>query len=328
MNPMNDLVQAPARLPKPRRDYKDTLFRLLFQDRDRLLSLYNAVNGTSYDSPEELTVVTLENAVYMNMKNDVAFLVDFQLNLYEHQSTWNPNMPLRNLFYAAKEYQALTRDQSLYAPQRVKIPTPNFVVFYNGDKEIGDSCVLKISDSFEHPTEDPGLELKVKVLKIAPGKNKELLDTCQTLKEYMLFVERVRLHAKTMAVQEAVHRAVTECIREGILSDFLSRNRAEVIAVSIFEYDEERELALMRKAIASEARKEGIAEGHAEGHAAGRTEGRREGILEGREDEIKSLIRTKLQKGKSISQIADELERDEETIERVIRGMECEVRQG
>lgn len=92
MNPINDLVQAPARLPKPRRDYKDTLFRLLFQDRDRLLSLYNAVNGTSYDFPEELTVVTLENAVYMNMKNDVAFLVNFQLNLYEHQSTWNPNM--------------------------------------------------------------------------------------------------------------------------------------------------------------------------------------------------------------------------------------------
>ena len=301
MNPMNDHAQDPARLPKPRRDYKDTLFRLLFRDRNRLLSLYNAVNGTSYSSPEDLTVVTLENAVYMNMKNDVAFLVDFQLNLYEHQSTWNPNMPLRNLFYVAKEYQTLTRDESLYAPQLVKIPTPNFVVFYNGDKEIGDSCVLKISDSFEQPTEDPGLELKVKVLKIAPGKNKELLDTCQTLREYMLFVERVRLHAKTMTVGAAVHRAVTECIREGILSDFLSQNRAEVIAVSIFEYDEERELALMRKAIASEARKEGN--------------------NEGREDEIKSLIRTKLRKGKSIPQIADELERDETTIKALIRGM-------
>ena len=179
MKPMNDHAQAPAQFPMARRDYKDTLFRLLFQDRDRLLSLYNAVKGTSYASSEELTVVTLENAVYMNMKNDVAFLVDFQLNLYEHQSTWNPNMPLRNLFYAAKEYQTLTRDQSLYAPQLVKI------------------------------------------LKIAPGKNKELMDTCQTLKEYMLFVERVRLHAKTMAVQAAVHRAVTECIREGILKEFL-----------------------------------------------------------------------------------------------------------
>lgn len=301
MNPMNDHAQDPARLPKPRRDYKDTLFR----DRNRLLSLYNAVNGTSYNSPEDLTVVTLENAVYMNMKNDVAFLVDFHLNLYEHQSTWNPNMPLRNLFHVAKEYQTLTRDESLYAPQLVKIPTPNFVVFYNGDREIGDSCVLKISDSFEHPTEDPGLELKVKILKIAPGKNSELLDTCQTLKEYMLFVERVRLHAKTMTVGATVHRAVTECIREGILSDFLSQNRAEVIAVSIFEYDEERELALMRKAIASEARKEGN--------------------NEGREDEIKRLIRTKLRKGKSIPQIADELERDETTIKALIQGMGDEV---
>lgn len=305
MNPMNDHAQDPARLPKPRRDYKDTLFRLLFRDRNRLLSLYNAVNGTSYNSPEDLTVVTLENAVYMNMKNDVAFLVDFHLNLYEHQSTWNPNMPLRNLFHVAKEYQTLTRDESLYAPQLVKIPTPNFVVFYNGDREIGDSCVLKISDSFEHPTEDPGLELKVKILKIAPGKNSELLDTCQTLKEYMLFVERVRLHAKTMTVGATVHRAVTECIREGILSDFLSQNRAEVIAVSIFEYDEERELALMRKAIASEARKEGN--------------------NEGREDEIKRLIRTKLRKGKSIPQIADELERDETTIKALIQGMGDEV---
>ena len=140
-------------------------------------------------------------------------------------------------------------------------------------------------------------------------KNKELLDTCQTLKEYMLLVERVRPHAKTMAVQAAVHRAVTECICEGILSDFLSKNQSEVISVSIFEYDEERELALMRKAIASETREEGIAEGRNAGHK------------EEREDEIKSLIRTKLQKGKSISQIAGELERNEETIARVIRGM-------
>ena len=138
MKPMNDYTRAPAQLPKPRRSYKDTLFRLLFRDRDRLLSLYNVLNRTSYASPEALTVVTLENDVYMNMKNDVAFLVDFQLNLYEHQSTWNPNMPLLNLFYVAKKYQALTRDESLYAPQLLKIPTPNFVVFYNGDKEIGD----------------------------------------------------------------------------------------------------------------------------------------------------------------------------------------------
>lgn len=84
---------GPAK-PAARRDYKDSVFRMLFRDRTNLLSLYNAVNQTSYTDPEELAVITLENAVYMNMKNDVAFLMDFRLNLYEHQSTWNPNMPL------------------------------------------------------------------------------------------------------------------------------------------------------------------------------------------------------------------------------------------
>ena len=301
MNSMNDLVQAPARLPKPRRDYKDTLFRLLFQDRDRLLSLYNAVNGTSYDSPEELTVVTLENAVYMNMKNDVAFLVDFQLNLYEHQSTWNPNMPLRDLIYVAKEYQVLTKDQTLYSSSLIRLPTPRFVVFYNGSGMTEESCILRLSDAYQSPESEPELELKVRVLKIAPEANRELLEACQSLKEYMLFVEQVRKYAAFLELNEAVDRAVNECIRDGILSDFLSKHKAEVIAVSIFEYDEERELALMRKAIASEARKEGN--------------------NEGREDEIKSLIRTKLRKGKSIPQIADELERDETTIKALIQGM-------
>ena len=226
MKPMNDHAQAPVRIPKPRRDYKDTLFRLLFRDRDRLLSLYNAVNGTSYDSPEELTVVPLENAVYMNMKNDMAFFGGLPAESLRTPVHLESQHAAPQPVLCSKGVPDPYRDQSLYAPQLVKIPTPNFVVFYNGDKEIGDSCVLKISDSFEHPTEDPGLELKVKVLKIAPGKNKELMDTCRALKEYMLFVERVRLHAKTMAVQAAVHRAVTECIKEGSFRIFsLKTNR-------------------------------------------------------------------------------------------------------
>ena len=172
MKPMNDHVQAPVRIPKPRRDYKDTLFRLLFQDRDRLLSLYNAVNGTSYDSPEELTVVTLENAVYMNMKNDQAFLLDFHLNLYEHQSTWNPNMPLRDLFYVAKEYEQLIRKETLYSSRLVKLPVPRFLVFCNGRMpDQAEKIVLKLSDSFEKRTGEPELELKVTVLNINAGCN-------------------------------------------------------------------------------------------------------------------------------------------------------------
>ena len=120
---------APVR---PRRDYKDTLFRMLFNDREALLSLYNAVGNTDYRDPSLLQIVTLENAVYMNVKNDLAFLLGFELNLYEHQSTWNPNMPLRDLFYAAREYEMLIRDQSLYSSRLIKRPVPRFIVFYNG----------------------------------------------------------------------------------------------------------------------------------------------------------------------------------------------------
>ena len=123
---------------KVRRDHKDTLFRMIFSTRENLLSLYNAVNHSHYTDAKELEIVTLENAVYMNMKNDQAFLLDMQLNLYEHQSTWNPNMPLRFLIYVTKEYQMLIRNQTLYASTLVELPTPHFVVFYNGE-EIGKS---------------------------------------------------------------------------------------------------------------------------------------------------------------------------------------------
>ena len=173
-------------LMRVRRNHKDTLFRMLFSTRENLLSLYNAVNHSHYTDPKELEIVTLKNAVYMNMKNDQAFLLDMQLNLYEHQSTWNPNMPLRFLFYVAKEYQMLVRNQTLYASALVELPTPHFVVFYNGEKEREAEGLLKLSHSFMQKTEHPELELLVKVLNINLDKNLEILETCRLLKEYML----------------------------------------------------------------------------------------------------------------------------------------------
>ena len=100
---------------KANRNYKDTVFRMIFSDRKNLLSLYNAVNGTSYKNPEELEIVTLENAIYMGMKNELAFIIATNLFLYEHQSTYNPNMPLRDLFYISNEYQKLVVQKSLYS---------------------------------------------------------------------------------------------------------------------------------------------------------------------------------------------------------------------
>lgn len=223
------------------------MFRMLFHDRSNLLDLYNAVNDTHYTNADEFEIVTLENAVYMNMKNDLAFLVDFHLNLYEHQSTFNPNMPLRNLFYVSEEYQRFVKNRTIYSTYRIQLPTPRFLVFYNGTDLKEERKILKLSDSYFNHYLEPELELKVTMLNINAGHNHKLLEQCIVLKEYMQYVEKVRTYTVMMGLQEAVERAVTECISEGILSEFLTRNRAEAISVSIFEYNEEREKALMRQ---------------------------------------------------------------------------------
>lgn len=251
---------------KVRRDHKDTLFRMIFSTRENLLSLYNAVNRSHYTDAEELEIVTLENAVYMNMKNDQAFLLDMQLNLYEHQSTWNPNMPLRFLIYVAKEYQMLVRNQSLYASKLVELPTPHFVVFYNGDEERDVESVLKLSRSFKQKTDEPELELIAKVLNINLDKKQEVLEACRLLKEYMLLVDKIRRYTSEYKdINRAAEQAVTECIEENILADFLRKNRTEAIEVCIFEYDEKREKELLRKAEFAEGEKAGREAGLKEG---------------------------------------------------------------
>ena len=132
------------------RKYKDTVFRMLFSDRKNLLSLYNAVNGSAYEDEAALEIVTLENAIYMGMKNDLAFIVDTGLFLYEHQSTYNPNMPLRDLLYISSEYQKLVDHRSLYPSILQKIPAPNFIVFYNGTRKKEDRWENLLSEAFEH----------------------------------------------------------------------------------------------------------------------------------------------------------------------------------
>lgn len=211
------------------RNYKDTIFRMLFSDRENLLSLYNAINGTSYDNPEELEIVTLENAIYMGMKNDLAFIIDTNLFLYEHQSTYTPNMPLRDLFYISAEYQKLVNQKSLYSSALQKIPAPNFIVFYNGMDKKEDRWENCLSEAYENLFGEPKLELKVVTLNINEGRNHELLEQCQTLREYAAYVALVRKYAKSMELEAAVEKAVDKCIHDGILEEFLQRNRAEVI---------------------------------------------------------------------------------------------------
>ena len=237
-----------VKTPTANRNYKDTVFRMLFSDRKNLLSLYNAVNQSDYKNPEELEIVTLENAIYMGMKNDLAFIMDTNLYLYEHQSTYNPNMPLRDLFYICSEYQKLVNKKSLYSSTLQKIPAPNFIEFYNGSTAVPDCAELRLSSAFEHLSDEPKLELIVTVLNVNEGHNAELMQHCNTLNEYAQYVARVRLYAADMSLDQAVERAVDECIREGILAEFLTCNRNEVISMSIFEYDKELEEKKLRKA--------------------------------------------------------------------------------
>ncbi len=264
-------------LPMPNREYKDTIFRWIFSIIENLLSLYNAVTGKNYQNPEDLDIVTLENAIYMGMKNDLAFVLEMGLYLYEHQSTYNPNIPLRDLFYIASEYQDLVDEKSRYIPPEFKrFRTLNFLVFYNGtDRNVPDRTELRLSDAFENPMQDPALELKVTMLNINAGHNEELMNNCHVLWEYAEYVARVRKYAAELPLNEAVELAITECIREGILAEFLQHNRAEVYKVSIFEYDKEKEEKKLRKAERECGREEGLQEGLKEGLQQGRLEERK-----------------------------------------------------
>ena len=205
-------------------NYKDSMFRMLYLDKRELLSLYNAVNGTDYADEDSLEINTLQNAIYMKMKNDVSFLFNFQVNLYEHQSTVNPNMPLRDLFYVSKEYEKMVVTKTLYSRTKVSIPTPHFIVFYNGMEQQPEREILKLSDLYQLHEEEPMLELQVEMLNINDGNNEELKECCQTLKEYMQYVNCVRyyIYEKKLTLNDAVENAVTECIRNGILSEFLN----------------------------------------------------------------------------------------------------------
>ena len=315
-----------VKLPEANRKYKDTIFRWLFSDRENLLSLYNAVTGRNYTDANALDIVTLESAVYLGMKNDVAFLVDMQLYLCEHQSTYNPNIPLRNLFYIASEYQVLVKDRSLYSSVLIKLPAPKFLVFYNGTEQVADREELRLSTAYENQQGEPDLELKVTLLNINEGHNKELMEQCRILKEYSQYVARVRKYAAQMELNEAVERAVTECIREGILAEFLSRNRAEVMRVSIFEYDQELEEKKYREAEYEHGRQDGYDVGMQEGRAAGvregietgRTAGIREGMETGREegraDALRSVVKNLVKQNLPIQQIAEAAGVNEETV--------------
>ena len=260
------------------RQYKDRLWRMIFNNKEDLLQLYNAINHTDYQNPDDLKVNTLEDVLYLSMKNDVSFLVSGTMNLYEHQSTFNPNMPLRGVFYFSRLYEGYVADNNLmiYHEKRVRLPKPKYIVFYNGTKNQPDSMELRLSDCFENTdNEAPCLECTVTMLNINYGHNQELMKHCRRLEEYSIFVQCVREYIQSeSSVEDALEKAIDTCINQDVLADFLKKHRAEVTNMILTTYDKD----LYEKTLKENAREEGREEGLMEGRARGRVEGREEGM--------------------------------------------------
>ncbi len=252
------------------KNYKDTVFRMLFNNKVRLLELYNAINGTSYHNPDDLTITTLNGETFLKMKNDLSFIINFELNLFEHQSTPCPNIPLRDLYYLAANLKELYPTEKIYSPTKLKIPTPKFIMFYNGTSLMEDVETYRLSDMFARQVESPAVELIVTALNVNSGHNKELMEACETLKGYSLFVAKVRQYKQeaekdydsshatplkllvdskevmTGIVSSSVNKAIDECIQEGILKDFFSEYRKEIIEVGVLEYSYERHMQILQ----------------------------------------------------------------------------------
>lgn len=300
---------------KVNRNYKDRLFRFIFNDKTKLLSLYNAINETGYTNPEDLEINTLEDVIYLGMKNDLSFLICGVLNLYEHQSSWNPNMAIRNLIYIVDLYKGYIKKNrlDLFGSKKILLPTPQAIVFYNGQTEEPERQLLKLSDSFEVPVKEHCLEFSTLVLNINYGHNKALMEKCKPLMDYSIFVSRIRTHRNhnpEMAMEEAVNRTVEECIKDGILADILSQHKSEVTNLILKEYDEQWHIDNEKKWSREEGIKIGTKEGIEIGTREGIEIGTREGIEIGSYKRLIQQVCKKLLRGKSPEEIADNLEED------------------
>ena len=256
-------------MKKHNRRYKDSVFVDLFSTdktaKANFLSLYNALHGTDYQSTAILKNIRLKQVLYMSFANDVSYLVDNKIIvLAEHQSTINPNMPIRCLEYIARLYEQFYKSKEKYSRKQLAIPTPEFYIFYNGKQPYSTNSVLKLSDSFTQTHDEYALELSVKVVNINYDKASEILKRCKPLEQYSLFVNAVR---RNIAVdkEHGFEKAIKECIQNDILREYLQRKSKEVLNMLIGEYDYDTDIAVQRE----ESFDMGLAEGKSLGLAQG-----------------------------------------------------------
>ncbi|MFC1238608.1 Rpn family recombination-promoting nuclease/putative transposase [Treponema vincentii] len=238
-------------MKKNNRRYKDSVFVDLFSEdktaKANFLALYNALHGTDYQSTAILKNIRLKQVLYMSFANDVSYLVDGKIIvLAEHQSTINPNMPIRCLEYIARLYEQFYKSKEKYSRKQLAIPTPEFFVFYNGKEPYTDKRLLKLSDSFTQKQDEYALELSVKVININYDKESKILKHCKPLEQYSLFVEAVRRHV-AIDREHGFENAIKECIKNDILRDYLQRKSKEVLNMLIGEYDYDTDIAVQRE---------------------------------------------------------------------------------
>lgn len=288
------------------RNYKDSLFRMIFREKKELLNLYNAVNCSDYTDLEALEIYTIEDVLYMGMKNDISFLIEDYLNLYEAQSSRNPNMPLRGLFYFSRMYQGYVEQKHLdiYSKARLKLPTPRYIVFYNGVDAKEDQEVLRLSELFfKDSQEESALECTATVLNINYGYNKAVMEKCRKLQEYACLVEEIRHGLQQgLKLEAAVDQAVAVCIESNVLEEFLRKHRMEVKELILSEYNEELHINSEKKL------------SYQEGRAEGRTEGEHIKLIE--------IVCKKLRRGKTPEEISEDLEEDISAVREICKAAE------
>ncbi len=225
------------------REYKSSLFAYMLSQKQYALSVYNALNNSNYTNPDDVEITTLENVVFINIRNDVSFVLNHVFNLYEHQSTYNPNMPLRTLMYLANSYERMInkKEANIYGSVLIKIPTPKFIMFYNGDMEYPDKMSMLLSDAFENKELQGDVELKVTMLNINYNHNRKLLEQCEVLKGYSLYNNKFKEYTKREGITkvEAANMAIEYCIQNNVLADFFKMRRSEVVGM-VLEFTAEK----------------------------------------------------------------------------------------
>ena len=276
------------------REHKSDVISMMLQIPEYALDVYNAMNDSAYTDPDMIQIMRLENGISLSVRNDASFFISNYLNLYEHQSTYSPNAPLRFLIYLTNLLKTTIRKRDLYSRKRVQIATPHFAVFYNGTEKRPEKEVLKLSDAFIHQTDTPEIELTVTVYNINPDNNTQLLEKSEVLRSYMIFVNRVREnlehqrkieqntrflsseyneaeHDDTELMEDleaAINEAIDYCIEHDIMETFFRENRSEVTKSMVLDYTWERREELIRAEEYEDGKREGLEIGRAEGEKA------------------------------------------------------------